>query len=107
MMRERFRKASRWLSVMAGLLVIAVCSNAFAAGAGSIEFGIAAVRSKVDYGTYLYSPGQHSIVVKGSEVYVAYPSRNAAGDYEVCIGKSLDGGVSWERPEIVASSPNI
>lgn len=91
--------------VVAGFFLI----HAESAKAAGTTFGITAQKTKIGDadGHPTYGPGQHNVVSDGNEVYTAYTNKNVIGEIEVCIGKSLDGGLKWERNEVIAHSIKI
>ena len=93
------------------LLVVLVACLVFAsaAGAAQIEFGITSSKTKIGDGlsTSTYGNGHHNIVVSGDTVYAVYIIRNANRDYEVRLGVSLDGGLTWGGSKVIAYGPEI
>ena len=94
-----------------GLLVVLAASLVFAsaAGAAQIEFGINASKTKVGDGlsVFMYGPGSHNIVISGDKVYAAYIIRSANRDFEVRLGLSHDGGLTWDSSPVIANGPDI
>lgn len=103
-------KLLRIVRCFAVVAVLWMPVQGFAAGGSSIAFGITAPKTKIgDAGGHpTYGGGQHNIAVYGNEVYVAYTNINDyTNEREVCVGKSLDGGLTWQRSEVIAHGPNI
>ncbi len=51
--------------------------------------------------------GGHNIAVSGGTVYAAYTAENAAGEREVRLATSIDGGLTWGAAEVIAHDPAI
>ncbi len=80
----------------------------FAAAAGTISFGITAPYTKVGgRAAPLWNPSQTHVAVSGNDVYVAYGETTAAGDNEVLVGHSSDGGLTWDAGTVVAHGPGL
>src|SRR6266702_3328878 len=76
----------------------------------NIDFGITATKTKIKVGDGgewpTYSSGDRHIVVDRKTVYAAFTNINSAGETEVCVAKSLDGGIKWKR-RVVSHGPTI
>ena len=94
---------------LAAVLVALVgLAPGFAAAAGAISFGITAPYTKVGGGAApLWNPSQAHVAVSGNDVYVAYGEVTAAGDNEVLVGHSSDGGLTWDAGTVVAHGPGL
>ena len=90
------------------LAVLVGIAPRIASAAGTISFGITAPYTKVGGGAApLWNPSQTHVAVSGNDVYVAYGETTAAGDDEVLVGHSTDGGLTWDAGTVVAHGPGL
>jgi hypothetical protein len=79
-----------------------------AAGGGGISFGVAAPYVKVaEGGVGLNGAWERNVAVNGSEVDLGEGNVTSAGEYEAAVVRSLDGGVTWQRAEVLAHGGSV
>ena len=92
----------------AAFVALAGIAPGIAAAAGMISFGITAPYTKVGGGAApLWNPSQTHVGVSGNDVYVAHGETTAAGDNEVLVAHSADGGLTWDAGTVVAHGPGL
>ena len=92
----------RWY---AALLVLVATPVVGAAAGGSVSFGVAAPYVKVaEGGVGLNGAWERNIAVNGSEVDLGEGNVTSASEYEAAVVRSLDGGVTWQRAEVLAGA---
>ncbi len=93
-MKKRFLKLGIIVSVIAIVAGLVFSAPAFA---GKVVFETNASKTKVGDAERIqsYAPGFHNLAIDSDNVYTVYVGRNTYNDYEVQLGISRDGGVTW------------